>query len=427
MIAPDEDKDYITARAGDHLFCPFECDACTFYRLKGRLPEARNITDSTLLVYLRRANLDAFWSRRPGTIEGLRTLFFRQAKVGVTFGFDMFDSPGPFPSNYDSGIRCAVGVLHQSRLPGLHEATQKYSSVRKVRSLSTNLYNASALGAVGNVVYRTKQGRNVATSAPTESEWFSRFMSGLHARMGDRRKRDAAISIKQILAIQSLLEEEWHDAIDGGELSDKRAVAEIGVFFILGYCTSLRGFEMPKIVLTNLRSMIQLLDDDDSSAHVAVPLRGCFKARSSQIVDLLVYAAATTHSGLKPALWTLRLVDVLEECGVTRGWLFQESDGRQRRLGSFSDAFYARLFAIRDRDPTLFTVDIDILEDYGLARSLRRGATTRATNAKVSQPDIDWVNRWSTGGDEISDGPMRVIYSDRKQLLDTFLRFSLAL
>jgi len=245
--------------------------------------------------------------------------------------------------------------------------------------------------------------------------------------MGDRRKRDAAISIKQILAIQSLLEEEWRDAIDGGKLSDKQAVAEIGVFFILGYCTSLRGFEMPKIVLTNLRSMIQLLDDDDSSAHVAVPLRGRFKARSSQIVDLLVYAAATTHSGLKPALWTLRLVDVLEECGVTRGWLFQESDGRQRRLGSFSDAFYARLFAIRDRDPTLFMVDIDILEDYGLARSLRRGATTRATNAKVSQPDIDWVNRWSTGGDEISDGPMRVIYSDRKQLLDTFLRFSLAL
>ena len=67
------------------------------------------------------------------------------------------------------------------------------------------------------------------------------------------------------------------------------------------------------------------------------------------------------------------------------------------------------------------------MEDYHLARSLRRGATTRATNVGVSQPDIDWISRWNTVGEELIDGPIRVIDFDRKQMLETFLRFSRAL
>jgi hypothetical protein len=37
-------------------------------------------------------------------------------------------------------------------------------------------------------------------------------MSGLHTRIGDQRKCDAAISVKQMIAIQGFLESEWHDA-----------------------------------------------------------------------------------------------------------------------------------------------------------------------------------------------------------------------
>jgi hypothetical protein len=51
------------ARAGDHLFCPFECDGCSFHRLRGEAPDGRSHQDQILLSYIRRANLDAFWSR----------------------------------------------------------------------------------------------------------------------------------------------------------------------------------------------------------------------------------------------------------------------------------------------------------------------------------------------------------------------------
>jgi hypothetical protein len=114
MTAPGEENDFVSARPGDHLFCPFECDSCAFFRLKRNLPRPESRTDSLLLTYIRRANLDAFWSRRPGTVEGMRRLFFSQAEVGDFFGFEMFDRIGPFPHDYDSGIRSAIGTLWQS-------------------------------------------------------------------------------------------------------------------------------------------------------------------------------------------------------------------------------------------------------------------------------------------------------------------------
>ena len=134
--------------------------------------------------------------------------------------------------------------------------------------------------------------------------------------------------------------------------------------------------------------------------------------------------AATTASGLRPALWTQRLVDTLALLGITTGWVFQDENGVQRPLSYFAEGFYRILFAVRDRKPSLFEPNVDIFEDYAPARSGRRGGTSRATNVGVSASDIDWVNRWNTGGEEIVSGPMRVIYAERKHLLETFLRFS---
>jgi hypothetical protein len=114
LQAPKEDKDYLEARAGDHLFCPFECDYCTFHQLKGCPPFEKDKTDDILLTYLHQANLDAFWSRQPGTINGMHRMFTQQVLFCQTFGFEMFEALGPFSRSYDSGIRTAIGVLHDS-------------------------------------------------------------------------------------------------------------------------------------------------------------------------------------------------------------------------------------------------------------------------------------------------------------------------
>jgi hypothetical protein len=97
------------------------------------------------------------------------------------------------------------------------------------------------------------------------------------------------------------------------------------------------------------------------------------------------------------------------------------------RMTDFNNQFYDALLEIQMRSPNLIPADLDVLDAYFLARSFRRGATTRAQLAGVSGPIIDWVNRWGTGQEILVKGPMRIIYSERKLMLDHFLTFSRAL
>ena len=57
----------MSARNGDHLMIPFQYDICHYRSLKEMDP-VEDKEDLTLLRAIRRANLDAFWSRETGTI-----------------------------------------------------------------------------------------------------------------------------------------------------------------------------------------------------------------------------------------------------------------------------------------------------------------------------------------------------------------------
>jgi hypothetical protein len=430
MLAPGEERDFLEARPGDHLFCPFECDSCSFHRMKGGPPDPTSAIDTRLLAYIRRANLDAFWSRRPGTVRGLVRLFQEQVAVGEEFGFEMFKPPGYFSESYQPGMKAAVGVLAKSQKAGRHEDKQKFSTARKARTVHTNVYEASARAVENALVWRSERNRFVATASPTESPWFCAMMVGFKVRVGERRRQDAAISIHVMLAKQRLLEQEWIDAAQLGDDERKREVAENGAFFLFLYCGSLRGFEGPKVLLPALRNQIVAPGSAGATRmtpHIGLPLSGRFKARSQEQQSILIPIAFRTASGLEPGVWALRLIDSLERCGVTRGWAFQTRDGAQRSMNSFDEKFHELLLRVQEEDPSLFPGGVVIGEDYHLGRSHRRGATSRATAAGVTETDIEWINRWNIGAESTASVPMRVLYAERAQQIETFIRFSAAL
>jgi hypothetical protein len=430
MLAPGEENDFLCARAGDHLFCPFECDYCLFYKLKGMEPNENRGEDSNLLAYIRRSNLDAFWSRRPSTVNALRRLFVEQVEAGEYFGFQMFPPLGPFDPAYDSGIRAALGLLRKGQGVGRHEAHPKWSTVRKARAVHTNVHQTAAANIQGALVWRSEKSRFVATAAPTDSVWFGHFMTGARARVGERLKQDAAISIGVMKAIQEMLESEWGAALALSDRPTMLNIAEHAAFYLVLYCGSLRGFEGPKVVLHELRRQIVAPGTPaavHTPPHVALPLSGRFKARSQDQCHILIPVAYETNSGLKPGLWVQRLVGLLEESGVTTGWLFRTPAGEQRRMTHYEEKFYELLLRVQQTEPSLFPAETEILEDYHLGRSHRRGATTRATEAGVAKEDIEWINRWNIGVEQTGSVPMSVLYSDRTQMMSTFLRFSQAL
>ena len=61
---------YEKGRTGDYLLTHFQCDLFHFGNMKGRDPSEGSDKDKKLVISIRRASLDAFCSREPGTVIG---------------------------------------------------------------------------------------------------------------------------------------------------------------------------------------------------------------------------------------------------------------------------------------------------------------------------------------------------------------------
>jgi hypothetical protein len=83
-------------------------------------------------------------------------------------------------------------------------------------------------GATDQAIRSDRGHRAIAACSPEDSEWFSRLMTGLKSRIGERRKQDAAISIALMVEIQQRLELEWQLATRLMNKDRVRAAAEHG-------------------------------------------------------------------------------------------------------------------------------------------------------------------------------------------------------
>jgi hypothetical protein len=63
---------FTAARYGDYLLTHFQCEKCHFRNIQGRDPIRQDRGDELLMKCIRRASLDAFWSREDSTVRGSR-------------------------------------------------------------------------------------------------------------------------------------------------------------------------------------------------------------------------------------------------------------------------------------------------------------------------------------------------------------------
>jgi hypothetical protein len=246
--------------------------------------------------------------------------------------------------------------------------------------------------------------------------------------MGIRVKQDAAISIEVMLELERRLNEKFLRL--EGESAEKTELVKAACFANLSYCTSLRGFEVPRVVLEYLIEFRQPNPTGDLPPYFGVPLAGRFKLQGNMDQNLLLFVAAETASGLQPLLWIDRLIDILGKKGVSTGWAFRDEHGQQSKMSDFEDIMFDTLIVIQEECPGLIPETLDVLNACGLARSFRRGATTRAENCGVDTTLIDYFNRWKESKSADSpcfQGNMRVHYADQRQMAEKLLKFSLPL
>lgn len=428
LLAPGDELRFQTARNGDHLMCPFQCDLCHFRRLKGRDPLYGFRPDDVTLLCIRRANLDAFWSREPDSVRANLREVREILSNGELLGIDMLGELGPYPFDDCFGMRPAIAFLLKSRKGGRHDQHQiKYSSARKVRSAFSNYFHASK-AQLGALSFSAGKGHHFASCSATNGMWYSRFQDGVHCRMGDVLKQDMAISIGVMLKLQELFERDYRET--SGE--ERRKIVEAATFALIAYCISLRGFEVPKIDLAALRENRVQLDAHGKGgaiAHVGVPLVGRFKAEKGEQCHIIPMAAET-RSGLKPLEWVNRLVQEREEQGLVKGWAFLGHKGEQAPMNYFAETILDRLVRIQEVHPDLINPGINVFEEFGLAWSFRRGSNSQAQNRQVPADVINWVNRWRTeerAKGKTSASSMRVLYAETKLMLNAYLQYSSAL
>jgi hypothetical protein len=135
-------------------------------------------------------------------------------------------------------------------------------------------------------------------------------MAGLRARVGERRKQDAAISIALMIEIQRRLELDWKQALGRDDLVARREVAEHAVYFLFCFCGTLASKE-PRSLSTSCATKLLWMHPTDSLGRfipqAGIPLVDTSRVRSVGNAELPIFVAAQTASGLRAGEWTKRL------------------------------------------------------------------------------------------------------------------------
>jgi hypothetical protein len=261
------------------------------------------------------------------------------------------------------------------------------------------------------------------TDCPSYSYWFERFMRGVHKRMGEEVPSDFALSIRVLHKILGHLNNEWNGA---RTMEKRKQIVEIACFLVLAFCLGLRGEEVVKMDIAGFLTYFEAGKDHFEHPHVMVPLLGRFKGETGERWHLLPIVWKT-RSGIETGVWATRLRESLLERRRLNGFVFSDKKGKQAKALTLEPSLFEQLNWVRLRYPNLFPPNVNIEDNYGIARSGRRGSSTEAANQGVSSEIIEMICRWRKVERAQGRAPnlgMREHYMEVSQALETFLKYS---
>ena len=137
-------------------------------------------------------------------------------------------------------MRVAVCVLVCSLDKGVHQEFVQFETFRKLQSVATNVFQAG-VGGLSNTIGAYERQRMWISKVPTHLFWFTRFMGGIHKRVGDLRVQDKAVTLEVMKKVGNLVDSLWR-AVAGmagivveGKWTRLR-IAKMGAWFHIGFC-----------------------------------------------------------------------------------------------------------------------------------------------------------------------------------------------
>lgn len=425
----DEER-FDVARKGDTLFAPFQCDFCWFVNLKGRLCQEQRIEDRLCVGIIRRVNLDMFWAREASTVNGMFRVYEQARKASEILGIQtsVHVHRKPWPLGDKVGFGDAMVILWQSLQGGKNcEKYQQFESIRKIRSLANTIHHSRGRESVDGLGFREGNKLNTLAKSSTGSVLFTRFMKGCEKRMGRVVKQDVALSLDILKKAMSNLDYELTQT--DHKDARRREIIMLGGFLLIGFCDALRGNEVFLVERSSL-CKYGLRGINHRRPHVMIPLMGRFKGETGErnVMRVLV---ERTASGLEIKKWVARLINLLMDEQTSKaeavGPAFCDRQGEVLAYQFMNNLFHEELIKIQEAHPELLPPEVEVADTYNLFRSLRRGATSRASALNYSETLINLNNRWRLTQNNKGKGglkKMSQLYVDVSLVLDASLEFS---
>ena len=305
----------------------------------------------------------------------------------------------------------------------------QFETGRKVRSSMSNFYHSCTMGVGWSTASVGDRKSHFFSNAPSNSQWFKRFVLGVHKRMGDVCIPDRALLREELMGCLNVLEGDWDDNALGAE--GRLETALTGALMVVGFGASLRGEELPQIDVGGIRKHWREAVGYHPKPHIPLVLAGRFKGMigERQYVQPL---AIRSNTGIPYRLWVERTLKELEKLGVTSGPMFRvvnKKSGKVSKatIGDLDVLFHSVLKRVQALQPEVIAGYINVEEDYSVKRSLRQGSTTEGQNRGIPTDVIEANNRWRKhmhANGSLPSMSMIERYSDAKASAELLVRFS---
>ena len=367
--------------------------------LHGRLPVRGQFIDEQELIFLKRANLDMFWSRESGTVKGivydLKDIIKRSSWRGRSIPLSLMS---PWEIGDSVGMGIALLMLEKSIESGRNSANYKqFDTVRKFRSTASNVYSSTAGASKDPRVLKSLKGAVLHTHGGSmQSIFMERFALGMKIRMPQEKVRNLPLLGNVVSHVLKVMEAEW--LAPGTSRKRKREISMCAGYLAVTYVYGLRGNEGFWVDADRLRGGIDLGRNatEDSLPHVVVSLLGRFKGEDGDRMHVFALAAES-GSGIKTRVLLERVVEIhekerKEECPAfcdEEGFLLTEKFVEEEFLHPILESMQASGWGNGTVPKGLVVRSL-----YRCFRSLRRGANITATNKGVKETTINFVHRW---------------------------------
>jgi hypothetical protein len=424
------------AREGDHLICPFQCDTCHFVNIHGTSPDPGRPQDRLRLLAIRRTILDSLWARETATVNATRREGARYMNEAMALGIlRPYPMRGPFPLGDHWGVATACILVMRSLDKGRNAEFVQYETIRKVRSHFSNFIHTTP-GGMGNMFMTSDNNIvNGIINSPTNTLWFKRFMKGCHNIMGDVWCPDRPLTMREALACQRILEDDWQVFENDPVRRLKTVVA--GVTIVGGLGGGLRGQEIIRVDLGVIRKHWKEACSHPDESHIPLGMVGRFK---SQVVEKIYVQplANESVSGLGYRLWMFWAIVSYAKFGITQGPMFRvtiklKAGGanaaafKRAKVGDLDNIFHPVLIRAKGSFPEVIRLEVNVEEEYSVSRSLKRGATSQARNKEIPADVIEANNCWRKVERARGSTPHMALlerYADARAVTPLLVRFS---